>query len=162
MNIFVFHPDPCTSAQWLDDVRKNKMILETAQLLSTAIRLNDPWCELPVYKPTHKGHPCTKWVRKSRGNFAWLLEYWYYLGVGKKHKSKLLSPYFIEYKESGEFILEDQIPFANCAANASVGVSFKDEPDVHKAYRMYINERWKRDTIRLSWNYGSKPEWSEV
>ena len=40
MNIFATSPSPDTSALWLDDVRKNKMILETAQLLSASVRIN--------------------------------------------------------------------------------------------------------------------------
>lgn len=161
MNIFVFSPDASLSATWLDDVRKNKMILETTQLLSTAVRTNTPHTELPVYKVTHRGHPCTKWVSKSRGNFSWLLGYLYYLGLNRSHKSLSLVSYFMEYKESGYFPLEKQTPFANCAANASQGLNFKDELDVHTAYKKYICQRWKNDTIRLTWHYGQKPDWIE-
>ena len=39
MNIFALDKCPMQSAQWLDDIRKNKMILESAQMLSTAVRL---------------------------------------------------------------------------------------------------------------------------
>lgn len=52
MNIFAFDPDPWACALWLDDVRKNKMILETAQLLSSAVAINDPSWASKVYKPT--------------------------------------------------------------------------------------------------------------
>jgi hypothetical protein len=38
MNIFALSECPEQSALWLDDIRKNKMILESAQMLSTAIR----------------------------------------------------------------------------------------------------------------------------
>ena len=34
MNIFALDKCPMQSAQWLDDIRKNKMILESAQMLS--------------------------------------------------------------------------------------------------------------------------------
>ena len=39
MNIFALSRCPMQSAWWLDDIRKNKMILESAQMLSTAVRL---------------------------------------------------------------------------------------------------------------------------
>ena len=39
MNIFALDQCPMQSALWLDDIRKNKMILESAQMLSTAVRL---------------------------------------------------------------------------------------------------------------------------
>jgi hypothetical protein len=160
MNIFVFDPCPNRSALWLDDVRKNKMILETAQLLSTSIRLNDPTTQAKVYKVTHKGHPCTVWARRSRSNFKWLLRYLNALGEQFcGHKSLQLIPFFDDYASSGWFPNEQSSGFANCARNASQGLDFTNVPCVHTAYRMYICERWKRDTIRLSWNKGEKPYW---
>jgi hypothetical protein len=164
MNIFVFDEDPFTSALWLDDVRQNKMILETAQLLSTAIHENDQETGLVIYRPTHKHHPCTKWVALSRGNFSWALDYLKHLGSirNKRHKSLSLLSCFEEYKNSGYFSQEDQTPFANCARNQSQGVDFTGTKDTLEAYRKYIAERWKRDTIRVSWKYGEKPKWLEV
>lgn len=158
MNIFAFHPDPWQSALWLDDVRKNKMILETAQLLSTAININTPGHDLPTYKTAYLNHPCAKWARKSEGNFRWLTEYFGALIQQKNgtHKSSSLLKVFQEYK--GDFALEGQTTFANCARNLSIGVDFTHIKDVHQAYRMYIKERWKRDTIILSWNHGEKPD----
>ena len=73
MNIFALDKCPMQSALWLDDIRKNKMILESAQMLSTAVRWLDPDTTLPVYKLAYMNHPCTKWARKSRANFSWLL-----------------------------------------------------------------------------------------
>lgn len=161
MNIFAFDPSPWQSALWLDDVRKNKMILETTQLLSTAIRKLDPFTELDVYQPTHRFHPCTKWVADSRGNFKWTLKYVKALGEqrDKPHVSLRLLPLFEGYVDTGFFYLEGQTPFANCARNVSQGLDFTDEQCVHTAYKKYINERWKKDTISLSWNYGEQPEW---
>lgn len=45
-------------------------------------------------------------------------------------------------------------PFANCAANASLGISFKHVQDVRLAYRLYLDERWKLDKLPPRW-YGS-------
>ncbi len=167
MNIFAFDPDPWTCALWLDDVRKNKMILETAQLLSSAVAINDPsWVsrtnlygEKP-YKPTHLGHPCAKWVMLSKDNFDWTIEYICALSEQfGKHKSRALIPTFRQYWLEGWFPSEAQTPFPNCAANSDLGISFKHIPDVHEAYRLYICERWKRDTITVSWTKGEKPSW---
>ncbi len=161
MNIFAFDPDPKLSALWLDDVRKNKLLLESAQMLSTAIRYLDPTTKLPVYKSAHQGHPCTLWTHRSRGNFKWLTEYMSCLGAQRSsyHKSMELLPYFKDYAKNGLFFSEDQTPFANCAANADLGLSFKHIPDVHQAYRMYISERWRLDTIHVSWYWGQEPDW---
>ncbi len=160
MNIFAFDPDPWICALWLDDVRKNKMILETAQLLSSAVAINDPSWASKVYKPTHLGHPCAKWVMASRMNFSWLRGYWWSLGNQfGKHKSLELGTVFRGYAYTGWFPSVDKTPFPNCAANAGLGISFKHIPDVHEAYRLYICERWKVDTITVSWTKGERPPW---
>jgi hypothetical protein len=160
MNIFTFDPDPWTCALWLDDVRKNKMILETAQLLSAAVAINDPSWASRVYKPTHLGHPCAKWTMTSKANFEWLLTYMSDLADQKgEHKSAELIPVFTDYYHNGWFPSKDQTPFPNCAANADLGISFKHVADVHEAYRLYISERWKRDTIMLTWIHGEEPSW---
>ena len=162
LNIFAFDPDPWTCALWLDDVRKNKMILETAQLLSAAVAINDPSWASKVYKPTHLGHPCAKWTMASRANFWWLLDYMKKLDVQRgidTHKSSSLIPVFYDYFFEGWFPSENFSLPPNCAANADLGISFKHIPDVHEAYRLYICERWKRDTIMLTWIHGEKPSW---
>ena len=45
------------------------MILESAQMLSAALRLNGI---NQGYQVTHKNHPCTKWTRESLSNWNWL------------------------------------------------------------------------------------------
>jgi hypothetical protein len=69
MNIFALSECPEQSALWLDDIRKNKMILESAQMLSTAIRWLDPDTTLPVYKLAYMNHPCSKWARAISWQF---------------------------------------------------------------------------------------------
>ena len=66
MNIFAFDKCPMRSALWLDDIRKNKMILESAQMLSTAVRALCPDTTLEVYKTAYLNHPCSKWARQSK------------------------------------------------------------------------------------------------
>lgn len=60
-DIFVTDHCPRISAQALDNKRVVKMILETAQLLSTAIFINTNMAYDNIYKPTHLKHPCTIW-----------------------------------------------------------------------------------------------------
>ena len=64
MNIFVPYPDSMKCAEALDDLRLNKMILETAQLLSTAARFHGYVGN--VYGSTHINHPCSVWARQTR------------------------------------------------------------------------------------------------
>lgn len=106
MNIFFLHEDPRTCAQYHYDKHVVKMVLETAQLLSTATYLISPDTPRDIYKPTHVGHPCTQWVKTSKENFLWLC----YLGVElsneyscrfkKRHKSSQVINYIFHYSHN--------------------------------------------------------------
>ncbi|MDD5228408.1 MAG: hypothetical protein PHN45_00920 [Methylococcales bacterium] len=92
MNIFYLHPNPKICAQQHVDKHVVKMILEYAQLLSTAHRFLDGteilkttnfgrqiklW-QLPderdavLYKATHIQHPSAIWTRQSDANYVFL------------------------------------------------------------------------------------------
>lgn len=75
MNIFALSEDPIQSAQMQCDKHIVKMILESAQMLSTAHRVLDNAGE-PYYKIAHLNHPCTKWTRKTSGNYVWHYTHW--------------------------------------------------------------------------------------
>lgn len=94
MNIFYLDSDPKLAAQYHCDKHVVKMCLEYAQLLSTALRVNNPeMCSENLYKSTHINHPCAVWARKSFDNFEFLCELIGELGeeytirYGKIHKS---------------------------------------------------------------------------
>lgn len=165
VNIFAFDPCARMSALWLDDVRKNKMILESCQLLSTAMNVLAPDHKLDTYKTSYLNHPCAVWARESELNFTWLVGYTKHLLSmrGAPHKSSrivVLADKFLwdrQYRLS--FPSFEQTPFVNCAANQSVGVSFKHIHNTCAAYRMYIRARWSLDTIKLTWRHGEQPWW---
>jgi hypothetical protein len=117
MNIFYIHTDPVVSAQAMTDKHVVKMILESAQLLSTAHRALDgqefiqlsksgarlrKWnhpdshMDATLYKSTHLNHPSGIWVRQSADNYMWLYNHFialseeYYQRYGKRHASELL------------------------------------------------------------------------
>ncbi len=69
MNIFVLDRNITKCAQFHCDQHVVKMILESAQLLCTA--LNKKGFSAP-YKSTHENHPCVLWVEESYDNFLWL------------------------------------------------------------------------------------------
>lgn len=71
MNIFVLDQDITRCAQYHCDRHVTKMILESVQMLCTA--LHSKGYETP-YKPTHSKHPCVHWVAQSFDNFKWLVE----------------------------------------------------------------------------------------
>lgn len=92
MNIFYFSSDPRQCAEWHVDKHVVKMIVEYAQLMSTAHRVLDGteyagktrldrnikrWLlpdsrENTLYKASHIKHPSGIWLRQSNNNYNWL------------------------------------------------------------------------------------------
>jgi len=106
MNIFMVDDDPMAAAIALCDRHVVKMILESAQLLSTAHRILDGRIEDaltdkgrrktlyhlddardPVlYKPTHINHPSNVWTRTSIENYTWLVDHFFSLMAEYNHR----------------------------------------------------------------------------
>ena len=86
MNIFFLHKDPQWAANALCDKHVPKMLLESAQMLSTAVHQHQSefqkkLCDeekkvIPnsLYKSAYPNHPMTKWVGFNRDCFRWALE----------------------------------------------------------------------------------------
>lgn len=96
MNIFILSNDPTDAAIQHNDKHVVKMILEYAQLLSTAHRILDGTETIEqrvtktgktrnhkvwklrgkyddvLYQATHRNHPCAVWCRETSGNYHWL------------------------------------------------------------------------------------------
>ena len=85
MNVFYIDDDPVTAAIWLCDQHVSKMILESAQMMCTAIRhlkglADTPREELPedlkwLYRTAHPKHGSTIWVGTSYANFKWTFQH---------------------------------------------------------------------------------------
>jgi hypothetical protein len=74
MNIFYVNEDPVVAAKSLCDKHVIKMILESAQMLSTAHHVfgNPPE---GIYKKTHENHPCNVWIRLSHQHYEWVYDH---------------------------------------------------------------------------------------
>jgi hypothetical protein len=78
MNIFYLDQDPKLCAQYHADKHVVKMILESAQLLCTAVNVLAGEQVTP-YKSTHVNHPCSIWVRESYSNWLYVFNLMMYL-----------------------------------------------------------------------------------
>ena len=97
MNIFFLDKTPEGSAEMLCDKHVPKMLLESAQMLSTVVRKYEEngksTLAEPIYKSAYPKHPMTIWVGTTKDNFNWALEnaVWinneYEYRFKKKHKS---------------------------------------------------------------------------
>lgn len=111
MNIFYLDKDPIVAAEMSCDKHVCKMIIESAQMLSTAHRIIDgveyygktangrkikrwthPVKELEsiLYLANHVKHPSTIWVMQSAYNYVWLY----------KHMMALNSQFKLRYNKS--------------------------------------------------------------
>lgn len=93
MNIFVLDYNPRKAAEMLCDKHIPKMLVEAAQMLSTAHVVLDGKGAIGAYKQAYPNHPCTVWARDSEANYRWLwlhgmeIARQYTLRFGKRHKT---------------------------------------------------------------------------
>jgi hypothetical protein len=107
MNIFYLDKDPKVCAEMHLDKHVVKMIIEYAQLMSTAHRvldgveyfdktangrkikrwrMEDPKFETGLMKASHVNHPSGIWVRASKENYMWLNRMWNHLLLEYTHR----------------------------------------------------------------------------
>jgi hypothetical protein len=184
MNLFVLDESPVVSAQQQCDKHVVKMIVESAQMLSTAHRYLDgqltsipsksgktnvkywkldDYREPYLYKPVHVNHPCTIWTRESVANYMWhyrhflALCYEYRYRYGRMHKT--------------EEVLSDVLSFLPYNIPAGKLTPFRlamgsnpeciDNNDVVGSYRKYYKS--KQSQFNMRWTKRQTPSWfSEV
>lgn len=154
MNIFVTSKCPKESAAHLDDKRVVKMVLESTQMLCTALNLNGL---TSPYKSTHQNHPCNVWTRRTRSNWLWLLSHAFFLveeyekRYNKVHKCKSILE---KIKDRYHYIPQGPLTsFVNCARNKGLGIDYTNHNDIFTAYQKYLNDRWDNDK-RTPTRYG--------
>ena len=176
MNIFYISEDPKQAAEWMVDKHVVKMILESAQLLSTAHRLLDGTLEAGksktgrnvkrwrlndardsvIWQATHVNHPSAIWCRTSVENYLWLVDHFYALmeeythRYGKVHKCKGDLSYMLQSPPHGlrDF---DWTPMPSAMAD-----EYKISTDALTNYRNY----YKIGKSRMhKWTNRQPPEW---
>jgi hypothetical protein len=183
MNIFYLDKDPQICAQMHNDKHVVKMILEYAQLLSTAHRVLDGFPQrlcrensgrqytgysLPdhrdavLYSATHINHPSAVWVRQSSQNYYWLFALWchlmdeYTFRYGKVHATKRLYDDLYHYPKNIPLgIFTEPTP--------AMPDDVKIAGDVRASYRNYYNVS-KRNLASWKGKINSRPtpEWYNV
>jgi hypothetical protein len=152
MNIFILDENIERCARYHCDQHVVKMILESAQLLCTA--LNKKGFETP-YRSTHVNHPCVLWTEASYANFRYLSqlaialnrEYRYRYKAGEDHKSLAVIQHIqhIEYEDNGLTEFAQAMP-----------EEYKVPGDAIAAYRnFYLGEKLSFAT----WTRRRKPHW---
>ena len=152
MNIFILDNEIEKCAQYHCDQHVVKMILESVQMLCTA--LNKKGFTTP-YKSTHIKHPCVLWVEESFENFTWLqnlaialnTEYRFRFEKDSDHKSIFVLNEISNYKYDNRGLTE----FAQAMPD-----KYKIPGNAVKAYRQfYLGEKMKF----AKWTRRHSPEW---
>ena len=160
MNIFYVDSDPVKAAQALCNKHVVKMILESAQLLSSVHHLHPMPNRIylnQLYKLTHKNHPSAIWAREDMYNYSWLY----------KHTCALLDEYNFRYGKihKSTYIIglcskhTPDIPCVNFTEPPQcMPDNFKVKNDSVSAYRKYY-KLGKLPLIDCRWTKREKPDW---
>jgi hypothetical protein len=183
INLFVLDKDPVKAAQLQCDKHIVKMIVESAQMLSTAHRILDGveemrpsksgkrmvkyWrhrnsnLENVLYRVAHQNHPCTIWTMRSNNNYNW--HYVHFVALCEEYKYRYGKTHLTDTK------LREVL--STPPTNIDVGyltqqpLAMKSNPecmfeDVVKSYRAYYQT--KQDRFKMVWTKREIPEWFKV
>lgn len=162
MNIFALDSNPRLAAIYHCDKHVVKMILEYAQLLSTAHHVLDG-DEAPagIYKATHINHPCAVWTRSSYANYSWLVKLFqeclkeYTFRYGKHHSAERLIP-ILKVKPRNITIGGQTLPPLCMPDYCKVYDNPEHWQEVTRSYRKYYMKE-KKDILK--WKNRQKPWW---
>lgn len=183
MNIFVVDHDPIVAAQNLCDKHVVKMIVESAQMLSTAHRVLDgtPYTDSSskrkikrwrhpdditdqkLCKAVMVNHPCTVWTVQSTHNYSWLYVHGlalcaeYTFRYGKVHSMQTL---YNDFLSKVPIALIKNFKNALTPYAQAMPDKYRNSEDAILAYRnYYINEKnkfakWTRREVPMWYTQG--------
>lgn len=183
MNLFILDKDPVLAAQLQCDKHVVKMIVESAQMLSTAHRMLDGelkrapsksgktmskhWTlpddrEDVLYKAVHMAHPCTVWTTLSNSNYEW---HWIHFAAlcdeytyryGKVHATDILLRE--KLKALPQNIPTGPITQQPLAMKSNPECMYQNDPV--RSYREFYQTKQAR--FKMAWTKREVPEWFTV
>lgn len=184
MNIFVLDESPVLAAQMQCDKHVVKMIVESAQMLSTAHRILDGKMRVVetttasgkkrnvkrwlladkemndiLYGVTHPGHPSTKWTMESMANYIWHYE----------HFCALCDEYTHRYGKTHKtdaalrFVLDEAPKNIPDIGQTPFRLAMNSQPqcmnpaDPVSSYRAFYQT--KQGRFKMVWSKRGKPDW---
>ena len=178
MNIFILDNDPVIAAQIQCDKHVVKMIVESAQMLSTVHRMLDGTMERRpsksgsmiqyfylederediLYKACHFNHPSTIWTRESIHNYQWHYKHFialcdeYTYRYGKIHATDTKLREALKH-------LPNNIPVCKMTPFKLAMASFPEciTEDPVESYRNFYETKQSR--FKMDWTKRQVPEW---
>ena len=185
MNIFILNDDPVVAAQEQCDKHVVKMIVESAQMLSTAHRMIDgitekrpsksgrtmvKYYKLPderediLYKAVHFNHPCSVWSRESCCNYSWHYEHFvalcdeYTYRYGKVHSTDTKLRDILSKLPKNINRAGGMTPFRLAMkSNPECVVHGLGGTDAVATYRNFYQT--KQERFKMEWTKRQVPEW---
>ena len=165
MNIFILDENPRIAAEYMCDKHVPKMIVETFQMMGSALRRHGATdCQMPLTqagKPLKGGyhhHPCTVWAGDTRTNFNWL-------GL---HGLNLCNEYIARYKKYHSchnkiaYMMDLGIDIIPSGRQTPYAQAMPDEYKNSDAVTAYRNYYFNEKKYFAKWEKGSPtPEWWE-
>ena len=165
MNVFFTNECPIQSANEHNYVHQVKMIVEYAQLLSSAHHvLDEDGAISGIYKKTHTNHPSAIWVRKSYDHYVWVWECAmqlcanYAKRTGKIHKTEAVLDLLSETPHNINQLGFNNPPVAAPDEFKALAVF----GDTCKAYQMYLCTKfseWQQRDRPIKVEFGVIPDW---
>lgn len=175
MNIFVLDRDPYVAAREMCDKHVVKMIVESAQMLSTCHRMLDGtserrdsvsgkrkvdyykldnWRESHLYKAVHFKHPCNIWLRESTSNYNWL--YNHFLGLLSEYRWRYDKDHACEKLVHALSVTPTNLVDKPLTTFAQAMPDECKDTDIVQAYRKYYT---KYKSEFATWKNRATPIW---
>tara|TARA_B100001093_G_scaffold509286_1_gene573018 strand:- start:1931 stop:2500 length:570 start_codon:yes stop_codon:yes gene_type:complete len=184
MNIFILSEDPVEAAQQQCDKHVVKMIVESAQMLSTVHRMVDGIMERRpsksgsmlqyyklddhrediLYKACHYNHPSTVWTREGCCNYTWHYQHFialcdeYTYRYGKVHATDSKLRKILKDLPNNIKRTLVRTPYKLAmSSNPECIVNNLGGTDAVKSYRNFYQT--KQDRFKMVWTKRQQPEW---
>ena len=177
LNIFYIDENPTIAAQMQCDKHVVKMILESAQMLSTAHRVCDGKVQKSLspkgrniktytldgpandifYKAAHVNHPSSAWARQTRGNYNWL--YLHFVALCNEYTYRYNKFHLTEQKLRYALVCAPKF-IQNSSEITPIALAMPDEfktNDPIESYRNYYMS--KQDKFKMVWSNRQIPFW---
>ena len=175
MNIFALASsyDPTDCAELHCDQHLHKMILESAQMVSTAMhhRWSTHFAIIQhMYKPSYHKHPCTIWAGANNHNTLWLCELGIALNQIRLDTSNCSDHSSVDVLRHARDFLEDVVPLASFTNHsphpfcgpATIGIRQTTYPETWQKYREFYRRKainWKAAGRLMTYTNRPVPEW---
>ena len=155
MNIFILDIAPAKCAEYHCNKHVVKMILETAQIMSTVYHIHGQ-SDIAPYKKTHEHHPSVKWAAENKANYQWLAELGFHLcnEYAKRYNRRHACEPIIKRLLVNPPVVLQSGPFKFTEPPQAMPEDCRSENTV-EAYRQYYR---KYKSVFATWRFGIAPD----